>query len=511
MKNQTIAAIDIGSNSIKLSIVQAAASDSFTVILQDREKVRLGETLIERVIPNEAIQRSAEAILRFKAIAENRKAEKILAVATASIREAINKDEFVHEIEKKTSVKVEIIPAVEEARLIGIAAVSYFRKTKGTLFNIDIGGGSTELSLMQDAMPELLLSMKIGSVTLKRKHLKSDPPKEKELKDLRHEIRDALIRPTREIQNRTWEITSGTSGTILNLAYLIDPTRKQIQLKKLISLNEKLARMTEAQRATLPSISLSRAEVIVSGGQILEQIMKALKITTLSPCPYALREGVIIDHLKKTELEGLPPVPDVQDPRLKGIFAIGRRYGYEEKHALQVAMLAEKIFDQLAENYKLKRSERTLLSAAALLHNIGYYISHDSHHKHTLYLIKHSEIIGFSEKEKLIIANIARYHRGKLPQEKHPDFMILNEQEKQLVWKLGGILRLANALDRSYENRIKDILVSCERKKITIQLISDEDCSLEIQMANQRKDMFEKAFNCKLVITTKHHLKAYNL
>lgn len=508
VRNQTIAAIDIGSNSIKLSVVQAAASDSFTVILQDREKVRLGDTLIERVIPYEAIQRSAEAILRFKAIAENRKADKILAVATASVREALNADEFVQQMEAKTGIRVEIISAVEEARLIGIAATSYFRKTKGTLLNIDIGGGSTEISLMNDGTPELLLSMKIGSVILKKKYLQSDPPKQKELKSLRNEIHNALIRPIREIGSKKWEIASGTSGTILNLSYLIDPTRQYLPLKKLITLNEKLAKMTESQRATLPSISLSRAQVIVSGGQILEEVMKALEIPVLYPCVYALREGIVIDYLRKLEAEALPPVPDFEDPRLKGIFAIGRRYGYEEKHALQVATIAEKIFDQISETYNLKRSDRILLSAAALLHNIGYYISHDSHHKHTLYLIKHSEIIGFSEREKLIIANIARYHRGKLPQEKHPDFAKLNEQEKETVWKLGGILRLANALDRSYESRVKDVRVSLERKKATLEIISNQDCSLEIQITNQRKDMFEKAFNCKLVITFGKYLEA---
>lgn len=502
MKNQTVAAIDIGSNSIKLSIVQAAASDSFTVILQERERVRLGETLLERMITSDAMQRAVETIARFKSIAENRSSDRILAVATASVREAENSAEFIAEVEKKTGVKVEIISAVEEARLIGIAATNYFHKTKGSLLNIDIGGGSTELSLMKDSMPELLLSMKIGSLSLRKKYLTSDPPKKKELKQLCDEIKFALIRPVREISGKAWEMVSGTSGTILNLAHLIDPSRKQLTLKKLINLNAKLVKMTDEQRATLPSISLSRAETIVSGGQILEHIMRELKIQTLYPCGYALREGVIIDYLRKVEAEGLPPVPDVEDPRLKGIFAIGRRYGYEEKHALQVATIAEKIFDQLTSLHKLSRHERTILSAAALLHNIGYYVSHEAHHKHSLYLIKHSEIIGFSEREKLIIANVARYHRGKLPNDKHPDFMVLDEQGRELIWKLGGILRLANALDRSYESKIKDVRIYHEKRKVTMELTTTEENPLEIQAVNQRKDMFEKAFNCELVIST---------
>ncbi|GIU82397.1 MAG: Ppx/GppA family phosphatase [Acidobacteria bacterium] len=510
VKNQTIAAIDIGSNSIKLSVVQASASDSFIVVLQERERIRLGEMLnAEKILPSEALQKVSEVITRFRLIAENRKASKILAVATASVREALNGNDFVQEIEKKTGVKVEVLSAVEEARLIGLAAARFHGIKDKLLLNIDIGGGSTELSLMRGDLPEKLLSFKLGSVSLKNKFLFSDPPKEKELKQMRSEIRFAIMRPVREMKEVTWDIVSGTSGTILNLVSLADADRKKLSLKKLIAINEKLCKMTNAERATLPSISPSRAEVIISGGCILEEVMKALKIDVLQASGYALREGVIIDYLKKIETEQMPSIPSVEDLRLKGIFAIGRRYGYEEKHALQVACLAEKIFDGIAPFYKLKRSDRILLSAAALLHNIGYYVSHESHHKHTLYLIKHSEIIGFSESEKLIIANIARYHRGKMPQEKHPDFAVLREREKDLVWKLGGILRLANALDRSYESRIKDLKVICEKRKITILLVSNESCELELEAVNARKDMFEKAFGCKLMVALERFQNAF--
>jgi exopolyphosphatase/guanosine-5'-triphosphate,3'-diphosphate pyrophosphatase len=508
MRNQTIAAIDIGSNSVKLSVVQASASDSFVVILQEREKVRLAEMLTaDKMLPLEAVSKVSEAMNRFRVIAENRGASKILAVATASVREASNGHEFVQQIEQRTKIKVEILSAVEEARLIGIAAASFHNKKM--LLNIDIGGGSTELSLMQGDSPEMLLSLKLGSVELKKRCISSDPPKEKELKQMRNEIRMALMRPVREISGKSWEIVSGTSGTILNLASLVDPSRKRLSLKKLISINEKLSKMTIYERATLPSISLSRAEIIVSGGYILEEIMKALKIENLLISNYALREGVIINYLKELESEQVASIPAVEDFRLKGLFAIGRRYGYEEKHALQVAFLAEKIFDGVAPFYKLKRPDRTLLSAAALLHNIGYYVSHESHHKHTLYLIKNSEIVGFSETEKLLIANIARYHRGKMPQEKHPDFSVLGEQERELVWKLGGILRLANALDRSYENRVKDLEVICEKRRIIIFIKSDDNCEIELEAANSRKDMFEKAFECKLLILLKKFKEAF--
>ncbi len=506
MKTQTIAAIDIGSNSLKLAIIQAAASNSFTVISQERERVRLGhETLKTHRLSPEAINLSADAIAKFRSIAESRNADSIIAVATASVREAENSSEFVNEIEKRTGVTVEILSSLEEARLIGIAAAQNFNLQKGSLLNIDIGGGSTELSLMRDGEPHKLFSMKLGAVGLTEKFIVSNPPKKKELENLRLEIAFALEHPLRKIKNETWQISTGTSGTILNLASLLNfqngentQQKPSISIKKLSALNEMLARISLEERVKLPVISAQRAEVIVAGGQILENVMRALKIETLQPCVFALREGVIIDYLREIEAESLPPVPDVLDTRLRGVFAIGRRYGYEERHALQVADLAEKIFDQIAPLYNLQRHWRTLLSAAALLHDVGYHISHESHHKHSFYLIKHSEITGFSEPEKLFIANIARYHRGSMPKESHTDFMKLLEKDRKPVAQLGAILRLADALDHGYENRIKNIKFKRSAQNLTFTLISNEDCKAELQAVAQKKDMFEAAFDCKL-------------
>ena len=506
MKTQTIAAIDIGSNSLKLAIMQAAASDSFTVILQERERVRLGhETLKTHRLSAEAINLSADAIAKFRSIAESRNVDSIIAVATASVREAANAAEFVHEIRQRTGVTVDVLSSLEEARLIGIAAAQSCNFGGGALMNIDIGGGSTELSLMHDGEPHKLFSMKLGAVGLTERFIASNPPKKKEIDNLRVEIASALDRPLRKIKGETWQISTGTSGTILNLAALLNlqnGTNSEqapvIGLKKLSALNEMLARITLEERARLPVISPQRAEVIVAGGLILESVMRALRIETLHPCNFALREGVLIDYLRVIEAESLPPVPDVEDKRLRGVFAVGRRYGYEERHALQVADLAEKMFDQIAPVYNLKRHWRTLLSAAALLHDIGYHISHESHHKHSLYLIKHSEITGFSESEKLIIANTARYHRGSLPKDSHSDFMKLSEKDRKTVSELGAILRIAEGLDHGYESCIKDLKFKRGAHNMRLTLVASEDCSAELKAVERKKDLFEAAFDTKL-------------
>jgi exopolyphosphatase/guanosine-5'-triphosphate,3'-diphosphate pyrophosphatase len=274
-----------------------------------------------------------------------------------------------------------------------------------------------------------------------------------------------------------------------------------IHLKKLSALNVKLAAMTVEERTGLPSISRQRAEVILAGGQILEGVMQALKIEMLHPCGYALREGVVIDYLRLLEAESLPPVPDVEDRRLRDVFAVGRHFGYEENHALQIANLAEKIFDALAHTYNLKRHWRTLLSAAALLHEVGYHISHESYHKHSLYLIKHSEITGFSETEKLIIANAARYHKGSMPKEKHADFMFLNEKDREIVYRLGAILRLADALERDYGSKIKNIKFKQDKYDLYLTVANDKHSEVEQYAVDVKKDMFEAAFNCDLHVT----------
>ncbi len=210
------AAIDIGSNSIKLVVVEAAASDSFAVLAREKEVVRLGhETLLKGHLGRDAILRATDCIRRFRSIAEARGAERIVAIATASVREANNSANFLKAVEEKTGIKVEVLSGIEEARLIGLAA-SYACSAKGrSTLNIDIGGGSTEISIFRDGVPLTLLSIKIGAVGLTERFFRSDPPAPKDVDNLRSEIRAALERPARELHGSHWDDVTGTSGTIL--------------------------------------------------------------------------------------------------------------------------------------------------------------------------------------------------------------------------------------------------------------------------------------------------------
>jgi exopolyphosphatase/guanosine-5'-triphosphate,3'-diphosphate pyrophosphatase len=271
-----------------------------------------------------------------------------------------------------------------------------------------------------------------------------------------------------------------------------------INLRELAQFNGSLAEMTIAERRSAARITSQRAEIIVAGGLMLEGIMRALGIKSLTTCEWALREGVIIDRLRDWEAQSRPPMPDIADQKLRGVHAVGKRFGYEEAHSHQVARLAETIFDALAESAKLTRHQRLLLSAAALLHDVGYHIAHESHHKHSLYLIENSELTGFSERERAVIANIARYHKGSLPKNHHPNYAALSGADRMTVARLAGILRLADAMDRRHDNRVKDVLCRRNRHVVHIQALSALECENEIREAERRLKLFEDAFECKV-------------
>jgi len=305
------AAIDIGSNSIKLVVVDAAASDSFAVLARQREIVRLGhETLLKGYISREAIRRAAKCIRRLRSVADARGAESIVAIATAAVREANNSARFVEKMEKKTGVRVAVLSGIEEARLIGLAASHGCSDTGVATLNIDIGGGSTEISVFRKGQPFTLLSMKLGAVGLTEQFLTSDPPRTDQLVQLRDYIRMALAKPARELHKHKWDAATGTSGTILavNAALRLDSAESNgtaaqkasiINLKDLTQLNAMLAVMNVTQRQTYAGLAIRRAEIIVAGAIVLEETMRALGIESLRTCAWSLREGVIIDRLRQ--------------------------------------------------------------------------------------------------------------------------------------------------------------------------------------------------------------------
>jgi exopolyphosphatase/guanosine-5'-triphosphate,3'-diphosphate pyrophosphatase len=279
---------------------------------------------------------------------------------------------------------------------------------------------------------------------------------------------------------------------------MVQPSEAVIDVRELARFNKSLATMTVAERRNSTHLTAQRAEIIVAGGLVLEGTMRALEIKSLTTCGWALREGVIIDRLRDWEAQSRPPMPDIAEQKLRGVHAVGRRFGYEEAHAHQVARMAEIIFDALAANAGLTRHQRLLLSAAALLHDVGYHIAHESHHKHSFYLIENSELTGFSESERAVIANIARYHKGSAPKQQHSPYAALSPADQLTVSRLAGILRLADALDRRHDSRVQDVFCKRVRAVVHIEATSSLECEHELLEAERRLALFESAFDCKV-------------
>jgi exopolyphosphatase/guanosine-5'-triphosphate,3'-diphosphate pyrophosphatase len=297
-----LAAIDLGSNSIKLVVVEAVASDSFTELASDREVIRLGqETLVNKHISDAAVARAVNCLKHFRSIAERHGAQSITAIATAFLREADNAEEFVRTVEQETGLRVEMLAGIEEARLIGLAATHGCAPKGLTTLNIDIGGGSTEISIFRDGEPLKLISINLGAVGLTDRFIRSDPPAPSEHDAMRSEIRDYHQRYASELRELTWNHATATSGTAVTLGFVLSDNT--ITLPVLKSLNEKLASLTLAERRTVPGLPPQRADIIVAGGFVLEEVMDLLGIESLSVCDWSLREGVIIDRLRRLERE----------------------------------------------------------------------------------------------------------------------------------------------------------------------------------------------------------------
>jgi exopolyphosphatase / guanosine-5'-triphosphate,3'-diphosphate pyrophosphatase len=298
-----LAAIDIGSNSIKVVVVEAAASDSFKVLASDRETVRLGqETLVNKHISNAAMQRAVDCLKRFRSLAEVHGAAQIVATATAFLREADNSAEFIRVIEQEIGLRVAVLSGIEEARLIGLAA-SHGCTEKGVKsLNVDIGGGSTEISIFRDDEPIILRSINMGAVGLTDRFIRSEPPAPGELDAMRSEIRFSLQPHIQEFLARGWDSVTATSGTAMTigvaLSHVLPPASTTVTFAQLKHLVAKLAALTIAERRTVAGIPAQRADIIVAGGVVLEEVMSALGIEALRTCDWSLREGVIIDRLR---------------------------------------------------------------------------------------------------------------------------------------------------------------------------------------------------------------------
>lgn len=523
MDKQIIAAIDIGTNSIHMVIVRIDPSlPSFTVIAKEKDTVRLGDRdpATGKLTP-EAIKRSLSTLRRCKDLATSLNVTQIIAVATSATREAPNGQAFLRQIETELGLVVNLISGQEEARRIYLGVLSGMDFNDQPHIIIDIGGGSTELILADIHEPRFLSSTKIGAVRLSKEFVTTDPISDRELRVLRAYVRGMLERSVDNIWNNLqlneMPRLIGTSGTIETLAMIHakeesdtvpDPLNGyEMSRKDIEKLVKKLAKMSYEERLNMPGISERRAEIIVPGGVILLEAMTMLKQDSIVICERALREGMIVDWMLTRGLIN-SRFRYQNEVKNRNILKIAHKYHVDLNYSQRVAKFALSIFDQLeGKLHSWGAAERELLWSAAILHNCGVYISHSAHHKHSYYLIRNAELLGFTELELELIANIARYHRKSKPRKKHESYYKLPSKEyQQIVRQLSAILRLAVALDRRNRGAISSIHCKYDRhnRSLQFQLKPSEvgdNCALELWNLSYKKEVFEEEFRVELIAT----------
>jgi exopolyphosphatase/guanosine-5'-triphosphate,3'-diphosphate pyrophosphatase len=522
-QERILAAIDLGTNSLHMVIVQIEPKlPSFSIIAREKDTVRLGDRCPQTGdLKPEVMKRAIATLGRFQEIAKSMNAQTIVAVATSAVREAPNGKDFLQQIADQLSLSVDLISGQEEARRIYLGVLTGMELNNHPHIIIDIGGGSTELILGDSHEPRSLSSTKIGAVRLTAEFITTDPITNTEFHYLQAYVRGMLERPIEELranlQPNEFPRMVGTSGTIETLAMIharaklgIVPspfTGYQFSLKDLRELVNRLRKMSYAERATIPGMSDRRSEIILAGAVILQEAMTLLGVESLALCERSLREGVIVDWMLTHGLieDRLRYQSSV---RQRSVIKTAQKYQVNLENSDRVATFAMSLFTQtqgLLHNWSLEEQE--LLWAAAMLHNCGHYVGHSGHHKHSYYLIRNGELLGYTETEVEAIANLARYHRRSAPKKKHESYRNLaSKKYRQIVNQLSALLRLAVALDQRRIGAIKE--VRCEYQPEVQQLHlhlqpsqPDDDCALELWSLDYKKGVFEAEYGVNLVTT----------
>ncbi|NLT50990.1 MAG: Ppx/GppA family phosphatase [Ignavibacteria bacterium] len=504
-----LAAVDIGTNSFHLIVVKVEGDTGFTIIDREKEVIRLSEGSKGdiKIITPEAMNRGITTLKKFKGLAESHNA-KLRAMATSAVRESLNKEEFISKVYNETGIEVEVISGYEEARLIYLGILNALPVYEKKTLAIDIGGGSTEFVLGEKEKILYSNSLKLGAVRLSNKFFPDYEIKKKNTDECKKWIEGELYPVVRSLREQKIDIATGSSGTIMTAALISLSKKKKkdysgnilnnyvFTYQDLQEVYDEVFKIKSAQkRSKILGLDEQRSDIFPAGLLILKTIFEQLNIKEITISGYALREGIIIDSLYKYHSNEVKP--KLNKIRLESVKRLAKNCHYEKKHSDHIAFLSLRLFDQLQNFHKLDNDCREYLEAAAILHDIGFYISHNQHHKHSYYIIRNSELLGFTNNEIEIIANIARYHRKSHPKESHSAYNSLNPKNKQIVNKLSAILRICDSLDRTHQQVIDDIIVAkISGNMIKLEIVYKGNYP-EIEEWNfqRRKLLFEETFN----------------
>lgn len=510
MNSKRVASIDIGSNAMRLLIADRYQGRLRT-IQSDRASVRLGaEVFGSGSLSEETISRAVESIRNFKQKIDAAGVETFRAIGTSAMREADNADVFIARAEQQAGVKIEVIDGDEEARLVYLAVSETIEFSKGIDVLVDIGGGSVEVTIVKSGVIIFSESVKVGTVRLMRlfgsgqlspqnfQHLVSEYSASIKAK-IKQRLGDQLVQ--RCIG------TGGNLETFLNLKQrFFNKSGTELWPSEMQQILELLQGYSVEERISRLGLRADRADVVVPAAIVMLHVLQASQAPVLLVPGVGVKEGVAYELMSGAKED---------DPHfvcgnlVEGALEIGRKYLFDEAHASCVAKLALSIFEQVQDLHKLSIEGRKLLELAALLHDIGHFVSSRGHHKHSFYLIESAAFPGLTKREKIMVACIARYHRKRFPNLEHAAYRELGEEERLLVCRLAAILRIADGLDGDRRQRVTNVRLSppegsskADLLHLNLEIEGQGDLLLDKWAVKSKSDLFEHIYGCRINIVS---------
>lgn len=493
--DDVLAAIDIGTNAVRLEIARVGPDGSVETLHSERDPVRPGEGLFKTgAISREVQDRLISALRRYAAVCR-RYGARIRAVGTSAVREARNREDVVQRARREAGVQIEVLSGREEARLICLGVLRGKPQLSRSLC-IDIGGGSTEVAFAYGEKPRHLWSVNLGAVRLTELFELKGKVGPRQLALVRGFVAETVaeVMPRRIAYAPSSALgSSGTIGAVVAFA------RKEgfghASRRQVARAVERLAQMDADKRRK--RFDPRRADIIVAGAVILEGVMRHLSIDKVTAVDRGLREGVLYDLLRRRA----PSQQDDDEALALAAVATGRRFGFAEAHARHVATLALALYDDLKKLHRLPPEARRWLEVAALLHDVGQAVNYQRHHKHSQYVIQHADLPGLSERERLLCGLIARFHRRSNPDPGHEALEPLEGAELRAVRRCATILRVADALDRSHHQTVLGLTAKVRGSAAKVRLRARTSVDLELWDAGHELELFRDVFRKRLVLS----------
>lgn len=491
------AAIDVGSNASRLLVAEADKPGVVRPLLQLRAPVRLGHSVfVTGRLDPEAIDALLRVLRQFRERLDEHEVQSHRAVVTAAARDAENAAELLDRV-AATGIDLEAIDGTEEARLMKIAVGQRIPLAGKRALLCDLGGGSLELSEVHHDEVRFCTSLPIGTVRMLESFLDAARPVSRAQAKLLDEYVARVLAPVREhFGTRSYDLVAGTGGNFETIAALCPAAQKngvpRVDVRKARTLLGRISRLRPAERRKAFDLRPDRADVIVPALHVVLAVADLARTSTILAPGVGIKEGIVAELVDKHFQVWNYRLDEQQAAR--AAIQLGRRYHFDEAHATQVDRLATQLFDALAPLHRLGERDRVLLRVAALAHDIGDFVHPAAHHKHTQYILEHSDLMGISPDDRVLVGCIARYHRRAPPSTRHAAFRSLTPQDRRRVRKLSSILRLADALDRGHRSKVTHLETAIDRKRVVIRAQGHEDLSLELWTTMRKAELFEQVF-----------------